>query len=206
MYEGGQQAGNERQHQNPLHEAGGFEGGQPTDDGRRENRLHEAGSRGGHLHDAQYSHPQEGYGRRHEGAFVPHPAPTPPAGSALALVRQARAGVAEAQRETEPAQRYATAYLAALRAAAAMLALRGRPHRGRARPTSAWVLLTSLAPELTEWAVFFAASSATRAAILAGVTRNVTQRAADDLVREAAHFTDLVADAVQDDPSGYRGE
>jgi SAV_6107-like HEPN len=117
-------------------------------------------------------------------------------GSAAALVRQARAGVAEAQHETDPAQRYAIAYLAALRAAAAMLALRGRPHRGRARPTSAWLLLTKLAPELAEWAVFFASASATRAAILAGVTRNVSQRAADDLIREAAQFTDLVAEAV----------
>ncbi|HEY3611369.1 MAG TPA: SAV_6107 family HEPN domain-containing protein [Pseudonocardiaceae bacterium] len=133
--------------------------------------------------------------RRHTAAYISHSAPVPPS-SALALVRQARAGVAEAQREIVPAQRYATAYLAALRAAAAMLALRGRPHRGRSRPTSAWVLLTSLAPEFTEWAVFFAASSATRAAIQAGVTRDVTQRAADDLVREAAHFTDLVAEAI----------
>lgn len=132
---------------------------------------------------------------RAAGASLSYQAPVPPS-SALGLVRQARAGIVEAQRETAPAQRYATAYLAALRAAAAMLALRGRPHRGRARPTSAWVLLTSLAPEFTEWAVFFAAASATRAAILAGVTRNVTQRAADDLVREAAHFTDLVAEAI----------
>ena len=34
------------------------------------------------------------------------------------------------------------------------------------------------------------------AAILAGVTRNVSQRSADDLVRETAQFTDLVADAT----------
>lgn len=118
------------------------------------------------------------------------------AGSAAGLVRQARAGVAEAQHEPDAAQRFATAYLAALRAAAAMLALRGRPHRGRARPTSAWVLLTKLAPELSEWAAFFASGSATRAAILAGMTRNVSHRTADDLVRQAAQFTDLIADAV----------
>ena len=116
--------------------------------------------------------------------------------SAAALVRQARAGVAEAQHEDDPAQRFAIAYLASLRAAAAMLALRGRPHRGRARPTSAWVLLTKLAPELSEWADFFASGSATRAAILAGVTRHVSDRTADDLVRQAAQFTDLIADAV----------
>ncbi|HEX3650438.1 MAG TPA: SAV_6107 family HEPN domain-containing protein [Pseudonocardiaceae bacterium] len=123
-------------------------------------------------------------------------APLPHGGSAAALVRQARAGVAEAQQEPDPAQRFATAYLAALRAAAAMLALRGRPHRGRARPASAWVLLTRMAPELAEWAAFFASCSSTRAAILAGVTRRVTQRSADDLVRQAAQFTDLVAGFV----------
>lgn len=117
-------------------------------------------------------------------------------GSAAALVRQARAGVAEAQAEQDAAQRFATAYLAALRAAAAMLALRGRPHRGRARPTSAWVLLAKLAPELAEWAAFFASCSGTRAAIQAGVTRNVSHRAADDLVRQTAQFTDLVAEAI----------
>jgi hypothetical protein len=116
--------------------------------------------------------------------------------SAAALLREARAGIVEAQHEIDPAQRYATAYLAALRAAAAMLALRGRPHRGRARPASAWVLLAKLAPDLTEWADFFAAGSARRAAILAGSTRGVTQRCADDLVRSSALFTDLVADEI----------
>jgi hypothetical protein len=130
---------------------------------------------------------------RHNGGRHSSPLPNP---SAAALVREARAGVADAQRETDPAQRYVTAYLAALRAAAAMLALRGRPHRGRSRPTSAWVLLAKLAPELAEWAGFFAAGSATRAAVQAGVTRSVTQRDADDLVRQASQFTDLVADAV----------
>lgn len=138
--------------------------------------------------------------RRHRPASGAHPAPGPRpalhAGSAAALVRQARAGVVEAQAEPDAAQRFATAYLAALRAAAAMLALRGRPHRGRSRPTSAWVLLAKLAPELAEWATFFASCSATRAAILAGVTRQVSHRSADDLVRQTAQFTDLVAEAI----------
>ena len=58
------------------------------------------------------------------------------------------------------------------------------------------MLLASLAPELREWAAYFAAGSGIRAAVLAGITRNVTQRTADDLVRQAAQFTDLVADAV----------
>src|SRR5947209_608082 len=140
----------------------------------------------------------------HHGGGYPSPRNTTPPRSAAALLREARANIAEAQRETSPAARYATAYLAALRAAAAMLTLRGRPHRGRARPASAWVLLVKLAPEMAEWADFFAAGSSRRAAILSGVTRGVTQRDADDLVRAAATFTDLVGDEVagRGGPSG----
>ncbi|GLZ34260.1 hypothetical protein Lesp02_64470 [Lentzea sp. NBRC 105346] len=117
--------------------------------------------------------------------------PLPPA-SAVALLRQARVGIAEAERTPEPAERFAVAYLAALRGAATVLALKGRPHRGRAKPTSAWVLLASIAPELREWAAFFASASSTRAAVLAGITRHVTPRAADDLVRQADTFVRIV--------------
>lgn len=119
------------------------------------------------------------------------PIPLPPA-SALALLRQARESLTEAQRTPEPPERFATAYLAALRAAAAVLALRGRPHRGRSKPTSAWVLLAAIAPEMQEWAAFFASWSSTRAAVLAGITRHVTARTADDLMRQTEQFVTLV--------------
>jgi hypothetical protein len=84
-------------------------------------------------------------------------------------------------------ERYAQAHLAALRAAAAVLAARTQPRR-RAQPTSAWTLLTTVAPELAEWSAFFAATSATRAAAQAGVHRLVTNREADDMVRQAGQF------------------
>jgi hypothetical protein len=119
------------------------------------------------------------------------PLPLPPA-SAVALLKQAQDGLAEAERAAAPADRFATAHLSALRAAAAVLALRGRPHRGRAKPTSVWVLLTAVAPELREWAAFFASGSATRAAVQAGITRLVTQRSADDLVRQTGEFLLLI--------------
>jgi hypothetical protein len=122
---------------------------------------------------------------------VPIPVPLPPV-AAVELLTQAKEGIAEAESDTDAAQRFATAYLAALRAAAAVLALRGRPHRGRAKPMSVWVLLTSLAPELKEWATFFASASGTRAAVQAGITRFVTARAADDLVRQANQFIQLI--------------
>src|SRR5689334_8674793 len=104
--------------------------------------------------------------------------PQPPA-AAVELLAHAREGVSEAEHATDPGERFAVAYLAALRAGAAVLALRGRPHRGHAKPTSVWVLLAGIAPELTEWAAFFASGSATRAAVQAGITRVVTTRSAD---------------------------
>ena len=109
--------------------------------------------------------------------------------SALGLLDQARRGLQEAAELSVPAERYATAHLAALRSAAAVLAARTRPvdtRLRRRRPTSAWVLLTEVAPELGEWAAFFAAGAAKRAAAEAGVTRAVTSREADDLLRDAA--------------------
>ena len=117
--------------------------------------------------------------------------------SALRLLTEAEQGLVDAGHETDPGRRFAKAYLCGLRAAAAMLALRGRPHRGRSRPTSVWTLLASVAPEFREWAAFYAASSATRASVQAGITRAVSPRAADDLVRQTGQFIDLVRRAFR---------
>ena len=106
---------------------------------------------------------------------------------ACALLEQARQGLLDAEYATHPVERYAQAHLAALRAAAAVLAARTQPRR-RARPTSAWTLLATVAPELAEWSTFFAAASATRAAAEAGVRRLVTNRDADDMVRQTGQF------------------
>jgi HEPN superfamily protein len=115
---------------------------------------------------------------------------------ALTLLSQAERGLADAELDPAPAQRFAKAYLAALRAAAALLAVRGRPHRGRSRPMSVWTLLPTVAPELQEWATFFAAWSDTRESVQAGITRVVGTRAADDLVRQTSQFVDLVTRAI----------
>jgi hypothetical protein len=124
--------------------------------------------------------------------------PLPPAIPAAAgqLLDQAHRGLEEAAGATDPRQRYATAHLAALRAAAAVLAARTRPENGRRRPRSAWVLLGEVAPELGEWATFFAAGAAKRAAAEAGSTRAVTEREADDLVRDADRFLGVVEQAL----------
>lgn len=116
--------------------------------------------------------------------------PAPPV--AAGLLAQARRGLAEAERETAPTERFIGAYLAALRGAAAVLAARGRPHRGRARPASTWKLLDSVAPELREWSAFFESNSAARAAAQAGITGKVTAESAAELVRAATPFLELV--------------
>jgi hypothetical protein len=110
------------------------------------------------------------------------------------LLAIARTGLAEAAQTPADGLRYATAHLAALRAAAAVLAALARPEPSRRnRLTSVWALLTAVAPELSEWASFFAAGASKRAAAEAGIPRAVTTREADDLVRAAEQFVDVVA-------------
>ncbi|HEY3262383.1 MAG TPA: SAV_6107 family HEPN domain-containing protein [Pseudonocardiaceae bacterium] len=137
-----------------------------------------------------------GRGRRRPAS--PNRSVPPPPASTLGLIDQARSGLATAAAAADVAERYAGAHLAALRAAAAVVAARARPDRHRRRQLSVWALLASLAPELREWATFFAAGSRTRAAVQAGVTRLVSARDADDLVRQAGEFIDLTERLVQD--------
>jgi hypothetical protein len=123
------------------------------------------------------------------------PASTAPvAPAAFDLLGQARRGIVVAVTATRPHERYAAAHLAALRAAAAVLAARARPLDARRSrgPRNVWALLSKVAPELTEWAAFFAAGAAKRAAAEAGLTRAVTAREADDLVRDAETFLAVV--------------
>jgi SAV_6107-like HEPN len=109
------------------------------------------------------------------------------------LLTLARRGLAEAGEQRGDGLRYATAHLAALRAAAAVLAARARPAPGRrGKLTSVWTLLTLVAPELGEWAAFFAASASKRAAAEAGIPRVVSAREADDLIRAAESFVGVV--------------
>ncbi len=106
---------------------------------------------------------------------------------------RAAESLSEAVAATEVPTRYACAHVAALRAAAALLSARARPAAPRRRrQQNAWVLLAEVAPELEEWAAFFAAGAAKRAAAEAGSTRAVGEREADDLVRDADRFLAVV--------------
>jgi hypothetical protein len=129
------------------------------------------------------------------GAAPPAPPPPPPSRTVVQLLGAARDELRTAQAEGDPAERFRSAHLGALRAAAAVLALRARSRRS-SRPTDAWTLLASVAPEYGEWAAFFAAHSATRSAVEAGVRGRVSQRDADDMVRQADLFLALVTRTV----------
>jgi hypothetical protein len=110
--------------------------------------------------------------------------------SARELAADAALVLGRAMADAEPRERFALAHLAALRGAAAVLATRARPRRQA--HGNAWELLTRIAPELAEWASFFAASARRRQAIVAGVGIVVPSREADDMVRAAAEFLGLV--------------
>ena len=128
-------------------------------------------------------------------AIPAHMLPHRPPSQLLAIARE---GLAEAARTRPDGLRYATAHLAALRAAAAVLAARARPaaNTRRTRITSAWSLLVLVAPEFSEWASYFALGASKRAAAEAGIPRVVTSREADDLLRAAEQFVDVVESAL----------
>jgi HEPN superfamily protein len=122
------------------------------------------------------------------------------AGAASRELSRARAALAEALETSDHLIRYSSAHIAALRVAAAVLAVRARPVRSGARrrvQRNAWVLLAEVAPEFGEWATFFAAGAAQRAAAEAGLERAVTTREADDLVRAVETFYNLVESSLR---------
>jgi hypothetical protein len=121
----------------------------------------------------------------------PHPYALP--ASTHSYLGRAAESLREAITADEVPTRYACAHVAALRAAAALLAARAHPAPARRRAQkNAWVLLAEVAPELGEWAAFFAAGAGKRAAAEAGSQRAVTEREADDLVRDADRFLAVI--------------
>ena len=122
------------------------------------------------------------------------PAPSASA-TVLELLDRAGASLLHASHSGEAGDRYVAAHLGALRAAAAVLDARTLPARP-SRPRSVWEVLPTVAPELREWAAFFAASGRQRAAIERG-DRTLAAREADDLLRQAETFLDIAHDLLE---------
>lgn len=132
----------------------------------------------------------------------------------LDLLTRSGTSLAEACHATASRERYLKAHLAALRAAAAYLAAApagptgygprpGGSRSGGPLPGQAsggqpgrglWETLATSAPELGEWAAYFAATGARARRLLRGPTAaGVTAREADDLVRSVEAFVGAVA-------------
>lgn len=116
------------------------------------------------------------------------------AGTVLDLLERAREGLVQACHAQSSAERYTQSHLSALRAAAAVIAahhtISGRP-QSHSGPRSVWEVLPAIAPELTEWAVFYAGSARRRGSLLRGEAY-VSAREADDLVRQSESFLEAV--------------
>jgi hypothetical protein len=109
------------------------------------------------------------------------------------LLDRARTTLESACRTGDASERYRDAHLGALRAAAALVAARTVP-TPRARPRSVWQVLPGVAPELGEWATFFAACSAHRSVVDRG--GHISARESDDLLRQAEMFLEIVQDLL----------
>jgi hypothetical protein len=119
-----------------------------------------------------------------------------PGAAAFALLRNAHAALDRARDADDAGERFCVAHLSALRSAAVLLALRGRPATARRRLVSVWVLLDKVAPEYAEWSAYFAAGAPIRAAVEAGASSVLTQRIADDQLRSAGEFLALVESSL----------
>lgn len=95
-----------------------------------------------------------------------------------------------AERAARPSERFVAAHHAALRVAASVVAARRPRLHGR---ESVWRVLARIEPVLAEWASYFESLQLTCRAVEAGAVAVVSERLADDLLRDATAFRDAVA-------------
>jgi hypothetical protein len=117
---------------------------------------------------------------------------------ASGLLARADRLLMDAAGEDDPRERFLAAYLAALRGAGAVLACAASQRGARERSRNAWVLMARSAPEFAMWADYFAEFSDTRAALEAGIAREVSDRQADDFYARVGAFLHDVEDLVGD--------
>lgn len=133
----------------------------------------------------------------------PRGAGAPLSSEVLRLLARADGELVAAALSGPPWERYLHAHLAALRAAAAVLAVRGTP-RGRGAPRDVWGLAERVAPELAGWWSYFASGARLRLAIEAGRTDRVGPQRADEAVGCAERAVEAVRVVLglADDPAG----
>jgi|GEM_PF-844869 len=110
-------------------------------------------------------------------------------------VRGLEAGAAS----PDPCGRYVEAQLAALRAGASVIALRGTASTN-GRASSVWTVLAAIAPHLQEWCVVFAAGPGGRKGIGSSAA-TASSREADDHLRDAVTFVRIISEFLGLAPS-----
>lgn len=128
-------------------------------------------------------------------------APPPRSPRVSQLLARADGELVAAQLTSQPWERYLHAHLAAMRAGAAVLAVRGAPG-GRGAPRDVWGMLDRQAPELTAWSAYFAQGAALRSAAEAGRLEAVGAARATEAVAAAEVFVEAVRSLVDADDVG----
>ena len=129
---------------------------------------------------------------------MPRAAPVLVPASVTRLLGLADAELAQAAATADPDERFRHAHLAALRCAAAVVELRGRPGP-RSGARTVWAMLTLVEPALASWSGYFAAGARLRAALDAGRPDVVDAVRAGELVACAEDFRDEVAMLIDPD-------
>jgi len=124
--------------------------------------------------------------------YVPRMTPRAVPPAVATLLRRADGELAAAAAAADPGDRFLHAHLAAIRSAAAVVALRGRPSP-RSGVRTVWEMLARVEPGLAPWSGYFASGARLRAAVDAGRSGEVAPSRADELMACAEDFRDEVA-------------
>lgn len=107
------------------------------------------------------------------------------------LLARSDGEVVAARSSQDPGERFVHAHLAALRAGAALVEQGGGPRR-RGAPRTVWDMVAATAPQLSDWAGWFAAAAPRRAAVESGRWVTVDDAEADTHLAAAEQFQDAV--------------
>jgi len=132
-------------------------------------------------------------GETEEDTMTSARAPVPD--SARELLARSDAELLAATLAGDPEDVFRHAHLAALRAGAALVQVRGRPG-GRPAPRTVWDMVAALAPELRSWTAYFAGNAPARSAVEAGRTGVVDLGRAERALAAAQDFQAAVRDLV----------
>ncbi|MBO3143019.1 SAV_6107 family HEPN domain-containing protein [Dermatophilus congolensis] len=108
--------------------------------------------------------------------------------AALDLLAKAHSICTQALNAQTASERYVDAHLAALRAAGAIVAAK----LGTPAPRGAWAAVAELAPELSDWSIYFARATTRRQRIESGLWEPSDDEAAS-FVEASKTFVDLTA-------------